>query len=111
MTRLRTGMIEALRDVLSVAVEAVGVDRLNVMTRGETVDVDGEGVSVSLHDERGRTTWRLFERYHVAETGGLMKERREQKGVFEVGDENLCAREAAILVSQHRIDAALDAAV
>jgi hypothetical protein len=109
MARIRTGMIDALRDVVMVACESVGVDPLNVMARGETVDVDNEGVSVSLHDERGRTTWRLIERYQVSEPGGLLKERRETRGTFEIGDESVCARAAAILVCEHRIDAALDA--
>lgn len=104
----RTGMIDALREVMMTACEAVGVDPLNVMARGESVDVDNEGVSVSLHDERGRTTWRLVERYQASEPGGLIKERQEIKGTFEIGDESLCARAAAILVSEHRIDAALD---
>jgi hypothetical protein len=103
-------MVEALRDVMIVACESVGVDPLNVMARGEAVDVDGEGVSVSLKDERGgRTVWQVVERYQVAEPGGLVKEQREVKGTFEVGDESLCAKAAAMLVSQHRIDAALDA--
>jgi hypothetical protein len=101
-------MIETLREAIMTACEAVGVDPINVMARGESVDVDNEGVSVSLHDERGRTTWRLIERYQVSEPGGLLKERRETKGTFEIGDESICAREAAILVCQHRIDAALD---
>lgn len=109
MTRMRRkGMVDALRDVMIVACEAVGVDALNVMARGESVDVDDEGVSVSLHDERGRTTWRLFERYQMAEPGGLMKERSELKGTFEIGDESVCARAAAMLVAEHRIDARMD---
>lgn len=108
MTKIRSGMIDALREAMMVACEAVGVDPINVMARGETVDVDDEGVSVLLHDERGRTTWRLVERYQASDPGGLLKERQETKASFEIGDEIICARAAALLVSEHRIDAALD---
>jgi hypothetical protein len=105
---LRLGTLEALRDVLSVACKSVGVDELNIRIRGETVVVEQEGVSIALQDGGGRARWCIQETYQVSDPGGGWNEKTEEGERFDVGDESLCARAAALLVAHHRIDSALD---
>ena len=107
-TGLRSGTLEALRDVLGVACEAVGVDQLNIRVRGETVVIEDEGVSIALQDVGNRVRWCVLETYQVSDPAGGWNEKTEERKRFDVGDESQCAREAAKLVAEHRIDAAID---
>ncbi|MGY3582445.1 hypothetical protein ACVIGB_000631 [Bradyrhizobium sp. USDA 4341] len=107
-TGLRSGTLEALRDVLSVACVAVGVDELNIRIRGETVVIEQEGVSIALQDAAGRAKWCIQETYQVSDPNSGWNEKTEEGQRFDVGDESQCARAAALLVAHHRIDSALD---
>lgn len=107
-TGLRSGTLEALRDVLSVACEAVGVDQLNIRIRGETVVIEDEGVAIALQDVAGKARWCLMETYQVSDPGGGWNEKTDERQKFDVGDESQCARAASLLVAEHRIDTALD---